>query len=313
MARPSKTGIDYFPMDVDIDTDDKILLICAELGEIAFGRIVRLLLEIYKAGYFKVWNQTAELLFSSKKNIPLEDVQQLVAAAFRHALLDEDLYKQHGIVTSSGIQRRYILACKARQHIIIDRKFLLCDVDEFTDSIKSKIKLVNFEYNHVNSKKTQVFSDSIPKEKKSKVNKKSTVGVNSKNTRFLPLAELLAELIENNDSHYFNRRDRAKLIAKWSNDIRLLVEADGYPEADVKAVIYWCQKDDFWKTNILSAGKLREQFPRLRMQAEKAGALVRAGPKRTDVCSECGMSEGYHLLTCSRAKGNRAVAKGGPF
>jgi hypothetical protein len=32
MARPSKTGIDYFPFDIDFFNDDKIQLIEAEFG-----------------------------------------------------------------------------------------------------------------------------------------------------------------------------------------------------------------------------------------------------------------------------------------
>ena len=40
MARPQKAGIDYFPMDVDMDQDDKILLIEAEHGVEGFGILV---------------------------------------------------------------------------------------------------------------------------------------------------------------------------------------------------------------------------------------------------------------------------------
>jgi len=31
MARPTKTGLDYFPLDVDMDNDDKIALIEANM------------------------------------------------------------------------------------------------------------------------------------------------------------------------------------------------------------------------------------------------------------------------------------------
>ena len=52
----------------------------------------------------------------------------------------------------------------------------------------------------------------------------------------------------------------------WANDIRLLVEVDKRELGIVKRVIDWCQKNEFWKTNIRSSNKLRRQFEKLYLQ-----------------------------------------------
>lgn len=49
----------------------------------------------------------------------------------------------------------------------------------------------------------------------------------------------------------------------WSDDMRKLVEVDDVDKQLVKDVMDWVTQDSFWKTNVLSASKLRKQFPQL--------------------------------------------------
>jgi len=58
--------------------------------------------------------------------------------------------------------------------------------------------------------------------------------------------------------------DNAKGI--WIDDIRLMIENDGATVEGLRDVFQFLKKDDFWKKNILSTKKLREQFPKLKMQ-----------------------------------------------
>ena len=50
--RPIKQGLDYFPLDVDMDTDDKIVLIESRYGSDGFTVIIKLLMKIYRNGYY---------------------------------------------------------------------------------------------------------------------------------------------------------------------------------------------------------------------------------------------------------------------
>ncbi|GIO22452.1 replication protein [Oceanobacillus sp. J11TS1] len=57
----------------------------------------------------------------------------------------------------------------------------------------------------------------------------------------------------------------------WADEMRKLVELDEVDKKLAKDVMDWVVTDSFWRTNILSAAKLRKQFPQLaiKMNAEK--------------------------------------------
>ncbi|WP_125107982.1 hypothetical protein [Gulosibacter massiliensis] len=51
--------------------------------------------------------------------------------------------------------------------------------------------------------------------------------------------------------------------------MRLLLYRDGKTIEQVEACIRWCQADEFWRSNILSASKLREKYQQLQLQAQR--------------------------------------------
>lgn len=71
------------------------------------------------------------------------------------------------------------------------------------------------------------------------------------------LLDLLDLEIERNDNKT-PKRNKANRDA-----MRLLLDRDNATEEQVAYVIRWCQQDQFWKANILSASKLREKFGQL--------------------------------------------------
>ena len=54
-----------------------------------------------------------------------------------------------------------------------------------------------------------------------------------------------------------------KTLENWCKEIDKMIRIDGRDPGEIKAVIEFCQKDPFWKANVLSAGKLREQYDKL--------------------------------------------------
>jgi len=56
-------------------------------------------------------------------------------------------------------------------------------------------------------------------------------------------------------------------LQKWAIEFEKLLRIDNKTESDIKTVICFSQKDKFWKSNILSASKLREKFDTLFLQA----------------------------------------------
>lgn len=58
-------------------------------------------------------------------------------------------------------------------------------------------------------------------------------------------------------------------LKKWYNDIRLMIDKDGYLFEQIEQMIRWSQDDSFWKSNILSADKLRKQAGKLILLMQK--------------------------------------------
>ena len=82
------------------------------------------------------------------------------------------------------------------------------------------------------------------------------------------------ELLNLLDAEIEANGNKAPNRTKANRDsVRLLLDRDEYTPEQVRYVIGWCQRDNFWKANILSPKKLREKFPQLvakiRSEAER--------------------------------------------
>jgi phage replication O-like protein O len=67
----------------------------------------------------------------------------------------------------------------------------------------------------------------------------------------------------------------------WADDMRKLIELDEVDKRLAKEVMDWVTADSFWRTNVLSAKKLREKFMELaiKMNAEKKPAQPKQKPQ----------------------------------
>lgn len=124
-----KTGLDYFPLDVDFFNDEKIEFISAKFGILGEIITIKLLARIYRNGYYLKWGEDECLLFSKKagEGINVETIQEVVQELFTREFLDEKLYKKYNILSSRGIQKRYIEATKRRKNVSVVREYLLID------------------------------------------------------------------------------------------------------------------------------------------------------------------------------------------
>ena len=129
MARPFKEGLEYFPLDCDIDQNDKIALIEAQHGIVGFGIAIKLLMKIYNNSYFYEWTEKEQLLFSRRVNVNINEVNVIINDLIKWDFFDEGLFKSEKILTSKGIQRRYLEAVGRRQKVKMLKKYLLLDED----------------------------------------------------------------------------------------------------------------------------------------------------------------------------------------
>jgi hypothetical protein len=103
------------------------------------------------------------------------------------------------------------------------------------------------------------------------------------------LTDLLVQKIKDN-----NPKAQAPNFNQWCDSIRLMMDNDGYEFMQIRKMIEWCQSDDFWKSNILSAKKLREKAGTLVLQMERGeeNGRVKTNSKRPIV--EVAKFEGYN-------------------
>jgi hypothetical protein len=92
---------------------------------------------------------------------------------------------------------------------------------------------------------------------------------------------LILKIIANHPGSVLAKQDgekKERTIRDWAGHVRLMREQDSHTEAEIGAVIDWCQKDDFWRSNILSAKKLRKQWDALTAQMRRGGASTQTNP-----------------------------------
>lgn len=115
MARPKKTGLDYFPFDVDFFEDEKIIAIAGEFKIKGLITTIKLLCAIYRNGYFIEWNEILRLkLVCQIPEVSVGLIEQIVNRLVKWGFFDKDLFYSAKILTSKGIQKRYFEAVRRR-------------------------------------------------------------------------------------------------------------------------------------------------------------------------------------------------------
>ena len=116
MARPPKSGLEYFPLDVDFFEDEKIIAISREFGVKGEAVALRLLCAVYRQGYFAMWGDgLREKLLRGVPGLSPGLLEQIVNRLVKWDFFDKTLFHSAKVLTSKGIQRRYFTATKRRQ------------------------------------------------------------------------------------------------------------------------------------------------------------------------------------------------------
>lgn len=243
MARPTKEGLGYFPLDTDIDQDEKIIVVVAKFSMRGFGVIIRIMMEIYKNGYYYHWTEKEQYIFSMKVAEPVEFINEVVQECLKWGFFHQEMYEKQGILTSKGFQKRYVLAVTRRKEVMIKPEHNLLDDNPETN--EKPLEAIEPEENQPAIKK------------KARKNKK----VYTEDSLYLKFANYFFKKVllvakQEGLSHLVIKAD----MQKWADEIRKLIEIDNQDKQLVKEVMDWVTVDNFWKTNVLSAKKLRDKF-----------------------------------------------------
>lgn len=156
MARPTKEGLEYFPLDTDIDQDEKIIVVVAKYGMRGFGVIVRLMMEVYRNGYFYHWTEKEQYVFSMKIVETPDFVNEVVQECLKWGFFHQELYDKYGILTSKGFQKRFLLAVNRRKGVIIKQEYDLVKEDNVdNNSVNDDINPENDDINTTKEKKVK--------------------------------------------------------------------------------------------------------------------------------------------------------------
>lgn len=116
MARPTKSGLDYFPLDVHIFEDEKIEAIAGEFGIKGELAVIKLLCAVYEKGYFVVWNDlTKAKLLKRLPGTSKDLLEQVVNRLVTWGFFNESLFNSAKVLTSETIQATYFEATKRRK------------------------------------------------------------------------------------------------------------------------------------------------------------------------------------------------------
>lgn len=163
MGRPQKDGLDYFPLDVHMD--DSIALVEADYGVEGFGIIIKLYQQIYANGYFLEVDDRRIKLISRLINIDIDLLKDVMESAVSENIFNQKLYKKYKILTSKGIQKRYLFASLRRLSANFYKEYLLLGVNDNINSINVSINSINTVETPVNdsSNKHIILKDTILK------------------------------------------------------------------------------------------------------------------------------------------------------
>lgn len=114
MARPQKMGLEYFSFDVDIFDDEKVIPISSEFGAKGECIVVRVLCAIYRNGYFAECSDAFMFKIAKQANLPHTLVSEVITGLVKWGFFSKSVFDSFGVLTSSGIQKRWKQATKKR-------------------------------------------------------------------------------------------------------------------------------------------------------------------------------------------------------
>ena len=154
-GRQNKVGLDYFELDCHMD--EKIELIEAEYGLKGFAIVVKLYQSIFSGfGYYCEWFPDISVLWARRLGLshggdygsvgsasdegslpgfPKNLINDVVAASIRRNIFSKDLFQRYGILTSSGIQKRYLSATSKREKVELKKEYLLISIPKNRENV----------------------------------------------------------------------------------------------------------------------------------------------------------------------------------
>jgi len=112
MARPTKKGLDYFPMDCHMDKNIKAVI--RKFNIEGLGVLVGLYQHIYSEGYWIEWNDETAEDFALEFGIDENLLESILCFLVKRNVFNKELFDKEKVLSSKGIQKRFLEATKRR-------------------------------------------------------------------------------------------------------------------------------------------------------------------------------------------------------
>ena len=113
MARPVKTGLDYFPLHIDFFDDISICALAVQYGTKGQLAAIVLLVHLYKTGYYLIWDDAARVrVLKDMPGVTFEELDRIVEGLVKWDFFDKALFNQQCVLTSREVQKHFFNATK---------------------------------------------------------------------------------------------------------------------------------------------------------------------------------------------------------
>lgn len=245
MARPQKTGLEYFPLDVDILSDVKVMKLIRRYGNgTAFSIFIALLCRIYKEGYYIKYEEDDTVFHLSVVLNESDEgmISKVIQACLEIGLFDRDMFDQHHVLTSAAIQRRYIAIQQTSRRVAKITQYKCDSVD-------------------VSSEETEETAEEIKKVRKKQAKKPQNAEVSPENSAETPIKE--------NKENKTKEKTKPSKTSTTTARVRVCEEffSEKYEASEdrLEKEIDILESDEEWKTKIMnhfgfSPQKLHEEL-----------------------------------------------------
>jgi hypothetical protein len=107
MARIAKSGLEYFPFDIDFFQDIRIRKLIKRQSGKAVTVYALLLCLIYKNGYYMQWDDELPFICSELSGFEEAYISEVINTCLALGLFNKDMFDTEHVLTSKGIQQRY--------------------------------------------------------------------------------------------------------------------------------------------------------------------------------------------------------------
>ena len=117
MARPIKTGLDYFPHDTDALSDEKVQSLKALFRNDGYAFYFITLERIYRTpkGEIDISSNDEKRILAKSIGISLKKFDTILQNCFKKNLFSEKRFSKCGVLTSTAIKRRFLQIQAERQ------------------------------------------------------------------------------------------------------------------------------------------------------------------------------------------------------